>query len=149
MSQQDPQPITYNGHTPTVLEVIADYIVSVTPGAEINKDVFLSYNKDAPGIVRWITTLPGTTIETMGTAMAAELPVVQVNVRGDKAQYIAPRDELIRLRYKILAIRGYTSRGLTIQAVTAPGGIEELGRDLSDREGFRATFQAMVGPSYE
>lgn len=153
MSETTPVPIVDDGKIPTALEVVRDYIISVSTGltvpAQRNVNLFVGYNKDAPGIVRWLNLLPGGTLETMGTAMGMELPQIQLSVRGDKGQYTAPRDELIRLRYLLLAAREYTSSGLTLHAVTTKTGIRELGRDLADREGFAATLDLMVSPSYE
>lgn len=150
MSETDPQPITVDGHTPTVLEVTRDFIIENSTGITFNENLFIGYNKDAPGLVIWLNLLPASgTIQTMGTAIGAELPRIQVSVRGNKGQYLAPRDEIIRLRYLLLSAREYTSSGLTLHAVTTTSGIRELGRDLADREGFAATLDMMVSKSYE
>jgi hypothetical protein len=147
MSETNPVMITSGGQIPTVLEVISDFIVANGP-ATFGTDLFIGYNKDAPGLVRWLNIQPGTTGQTMRTAVAWEEHTVLLSVRGDKGQYTAPRDDLIRLRYLLLTIQDYTSRGLTLHAVTSPQSWRELGRDISDREGFQATLECMVSKSY-
>lgn len=150
MSETNPVMLEDGGHIPTVLEAMRDFILEKTPGAAFGTDLFIGYNSDAPGIVRWLNLQPaGQTGATMGTAVAWESQAVVLSVRGNKGDYLNPRDELIRLRYLALAIHDYTARGITIHAVTSPQSWRELGRDISDREGFQTTLECMVSKSYE
>lgn len=150
MSESAPQPILDGeGHTPTAMELIHDYILSVTPGAASGTDVFLAYDQDATGIVRFIEETRGDIMRTHGKAVALEFSVIVVTVRAGADDYQAAKDEIIRLRYRIAASAGYTSRGLTILDAEPRGTINPLGRDIKDREAFDATFVVMTEPSYE
>lgn len=150
MTELNPQVIVDGeGHVPTALEVIHDYILSVTPGAASGTDVFMAYDQDATGLVRFVEETTGDTMRTHGKAVALEFTVITITVRAGADDYQAAKDEIKRLRYKVAASAGYTSRGLTILDAEPRGTINPLGRDIKDREALDATFVVMTAPSYE
>lgn len=138
-----------DGHTPTALELVHDYILSITPGAESGTNVFMAYDQDATGLVRFIEETPGTVARTHGRAVALEFPVITITVRDHADDYQAAKDEIQRLRYRLADAAGYTSRGLTILDAEPRGTINPIGRDIKDREAFQAVFVIMTGPSHE
>jgi hypothetical protein len=150
MSETEPQLITdSDGHTPTALELVHDFILSITPAAESGTNLFMAYNQDAEGRVIFVEETPGQTLRTHGKAVALEFAAITVTVRDGDDDYRAAKDEIQRLRYRIAAATGYTSRGLTILDAEPRGGIDPIGRDIKDREAFQANFWIMTEPSYE
>lgn len=149
MSEDQPSLITSGGHVPTAADVIIDFILANTPGSAFGTDVFSSYDRQATGIVRFVEEAPNNVGITMGRAVAWEEPLVIVTVRGDPGKFRAPKDEAMRLRYLIGAIKTYSSRGITVQGVTPLAGPRQLGRDLENREAFELRFTMMAGASYE
>ena len=150
MSETNPQPILDNeGHTPTALELVHDYILSVTPSAQSGVDVFMAYDADATGRVVFVEEAPGANLRTHGKAVALEYAVITLTVRAGDDDYQAAKDEIIRLRYKLAAATGYTSRGLTILDAEPRGTINPIGRDIKNREAVQAVFTVMPEPSYE
>lgn len=137
-----------SGNTPTALEVIYDLVLAVTPGAQPIIDVSLAYRSDGAGLVRFIEEAPGTTIRTMGKAVALEVPIINVTVRGEPTDYQTPKNEAQRLRYAIAAKGEYTTRGLRMLDAEPQGTINPLGRDLQNREAFQISFAVMTEPSY-
>lgn len=136
------------GHTPTALELIYDIVLAVTPAAAPGVDVSLAYRPDNTGLVRFIEEAPGTTMRTMGKAIALEIPIINITVRGEPTDYQAPKDEAQRLRYRIAAYGEFTSRGLRLLDADPQGTIQPLGRDLQNREAFQISFAVMTEPSY-
>jgi hypothetical protein len=150
MSETTPQPIQdTDGHTPTALELVHDYVLSVTPGAASGTDLFMAYDQDATGLVRFIEETPGDILRTHGKAVALEFTPITITVRDNADDYQNAKDEIIRLRYRLAAAVGYTSRGLTILDAEPRGTINPIGRDIKDREAFQAVFVIMTAPSYE
>lgn len=136
------------GNTPTALEVIYDLVLAVTPGANPITDVSLAYRSDGTGLIRFVEEAPGTTVRTMGKAIALEIPIINITVRGEPTDYQTPKNEAQRLRYRIAAYGEYTSRGLRLLDADPQGTIQPLGRDLQNREAFQISFAVMTEPSY-
>lgn len=150
MTELNPQPIRdSDGHTPTALELVHDFIASVTPGAVSGTNLFMAYDQDAAGVVIFVEEKPGDTMRTHGKTIALEFPVIVITVRADADDYQSAKDEIKRLRYQLAASAGYTSRGLTILDAEPRGTINPIGRDIKNREAFDATFIIMTAPSYE
>lgn len=150
MSELIPVPILdADGHTPTALELVHDYVLSITTGAVSGTNLFMAYDQDATGLVRFIEETPGDTARTHGKTVALEFPVITITVRAGVDDYQAAKDEIIRLRYRLAAATGYTSRGLTLLDAEPRGTINPIGRDIKDREAFQAVFVVMTAPSYE
>lgn len=136
------------GHTPTALELIYDIVCAITPAAVPGVDVCLAYRQDGAGLTRFIEEAPGTTVRTYGKAIALEVPIVNITVRGEPTDYQTPKDEAQRLRYRIAAYGEYTSRGLRLLDADPQGTITPLGRDLQNREAFQISFSVTTEPSY-
>jgi hypothetical protein len=150
MSELEPQPIQDDdGHTPTALELVWDFIISITPTAVPATNLFVAYDQDATGMVYFVEETPGDTMRTHGKAVALEFTPITITVRDGGDDYQAAKDEIIRLRYRLAAADGFTSRGLTILDAEPRGTINPIGRDLKDREAFQANFVIMTEPSYE
>ncbi len=147
MSELDPVLLDHNGHVPTALELIADWLVSVTPGVAINDGVYLQYKQEATGMVRYLEMEDGEGVATMGKNVAWENPTIIITVLGDVGKVQAPKDEAVRIKYKLAALVDYTSRGLTAH-VASHVRIQELGKDGNDRTAYTVTAELMVTPSY-
>lgn len=150
MSETSPAPVVdSSGHTPTALELIYDIVLAVTPGAVPGTDVSVAYRSETTGLVRFIEEAPGTTQRTMGKAIALEIPIVNITVRGEPTDYQTPKDEALRLRYRIAAYGEFTSRGLRLLDADPQGStVTPLGRDLQNREAFQISFAVTTEPSY-
>jgi hypothetical protein len=150
MTETNPQVIRdADGHVPTALELVHDFILTIIPGSESGKDVFLAYDQDAAGVVVFVEETTGDTARTFGKAVALEFPVITVTVRSDEDDYQEAKNLIKDIRYRLAAAAGYTSRGLTILDAEPRGTINPLGRDIKDREALDATFVVMTAPSYE
>lgn len=147
MSHEDPQPLIDNdGHTPSGLDVVLDYLQTVCPGQE--DTVSGSYKPDAEGIQRFAEILPGgQPMLTFGTAVFLETYRIAVSVIAPTLE--EAQDELFRLRYLLASAGGkYASRGLDLMAAIPTGSIEHVGPDGKGRQMVEAEFNVMTGPSY-
>lgn len=146
MSEDNPVLITDpDGHTPTALDLVIDYIKSVTPGYAADS-IKASYTPDGTGLTRFVEEIPGDVLLTHGTTVGLEVPRIIITVRADT--YQAAKDETLRLRYLLASVPAYASRGLDLIAAIPVGTIDDLGKDAKGRQAFETKFDLWTGPSY-
>lgn len=128
----------------TALEVIFDAI-KADPGT--TGATYMGEARDVEGLVREIKEGDARPDLTMGTVVAVEHQVIDIGVRGMPEDYMTPRNEALRLRYLVLSLRDYESRGLRLLAALPQGHLLPMGKDANRRWMFAVRFEVWMEPS--
>lgn len=131
----------------TAIEVVRDLIVEAgwgEPGVSlhIGRDPDLD-PQQAAEFTTFLTEGDEMPHTTMGLPVAAEASTVQVIVRGERQEYLAPRGRALNLRYYLLGAGEQTRRGVRLFGLTPIGSVLHLGTDGHERHRFSVNFSAV------